>query len=324
MAFWKIVLDGGRRLRPRLSRRPATTSTSAGGSSTAAGRSASTRPPWSGTTAARDCAPTCDSSAATAAARRSSRHATPSASPPTGTARWRGRIYNSLTPVARRAADLPRASTAPRAYQSVYRGGGHLLDLVHQVGVPIAAVLLLTAPLALISPWLALPALLALVGAARRSARSTWRARIRPATTPRGQAELPGAGRGAPPAPAARSLRGHAAATATRAPAELEHGRGPAAARCKQSGRESSSCPRTAPRGARGGAVDALRSARHPRHARRAAGRTTTRACCSRRCVYGELQTSSHPEGFVQVRIQPGRGGARSPAARARGRGGRR
>ena len=80
-----------------------------------------------------------------------------------GTARWRGRIYNSLTPsVAPQRIYRGIYGTAP--YQSVYRGGGHLLDLVHQVGVPIAAVLLLTAPLALLSPWLALPALVALVG----------------------------------------------------------------------------------------------------------------------------------------------------------------
>ena len=50
------------------------------------------------------------------------------------------------------------------AYQSVYQGGGHFIDLVHQVGIPGAAMLLLTAPLALISPWLGVPAALAAVG----------------------------------------------------------------------------------------------------------------------------------------------------------------
>jgi O-antigen biosynthesis protein len=79
---------------------------------------------------------------------------------PAGTARWRGRIYNSLTPplTSRR---IYRGEYGAAPYQSVYQGGGHLLDLVHQIGVPVAAALLLTAPLALISPWFGLPALVA-------------------------------------------------------------------------------------------------------------------------------------------------------------------
>jgi hypothetical protein len=44
----------------------------------------------------------------------------------------------------------------------VYQGGGHLLDLFHQVGLPVAVLLVLTAPLALIVPALGIPALLGL------------------------------------------------------------------------------------------------------------------------------------------------------------------
>jgi O-antigen biosynthesis protein len=82
---------------------------------------------------------------------------------PAGTARWRGRIYNSLTP-SFMWQRIYRGPYGTAAYQSVYQGGGHFIDLVHQVGIPGAALLLLTAPLAIISPWLALPAILAAIG----------------------------------------------------------------------------------------------------------------------------------------------------------------
>src|SRR5918995_81488 len=79
---------------------------------------------------------------------------------PAGTARWRGRIYNSLTP-STTSQRIYRGVYGSAAYQSVYQGGGHYLDLVHQIGVPTATGLLGTAPLALLSPWLATPAMLA-------------------------------------------------------------------------------------------------------------------------------------------------------------------
>jgi O-antigen biosynthesis protein len=79
----------------------------------------------------------------------------------TGTARWRGRIYDSLTPSVARQR-IYRGLYGAAAYQSVYQGGGHLLDLVHQIGLPIALGLVATAPFGLLSPWFALPALLAL------------------------------------------------------------------------------------------------------------------------------------------------------------------
>jgi O-antigen biosynthesis protein len=77
-----------------------------------------------------------------------------------GTARWRGRIYTSLTPAVR-GQPVYRGLYGSAAYQSVYQGGGHALDLVHQIGVLVAVALLLTLPFALLSPWLALPALAA-------------------------------------------------------------------------------------------------------------------------------------------------------------------
>ena len=79
---------------------------------------------------------------------------------PVGTARWKGRIYDSF-PAPLRSQRVYRGPYGSAAYQSVYRGGGHTLDLLHQAGVPVAAVALLTAPLALIHAVLAIPALLA-------------------------------------------------------------------------------------------------------------------------------------------------------------------
>ena len=82
-----------------------------------------------------------------------------------GTARWRGRIYNALTPPQGRQR-VYHGPWGTAAYQSVYQGGGYALDIAHQVGVPAAAATTLTAPLALLSPALALPAVAALVALA--------------------------------------------------------------------------------------------------------------------------------------------------------------
>ena len=76
---------------------------------------------------------------------------------PARTARWRGRIYNAHTSTLR-PQRIYRGVYGSGAYQSVYQDGGHLLDLIHQLGVPVAAILLLTAPLGLIASWAALPA----------------------------------------------------------------------------------------------------------------------------------------------------------------------
>jgi glycosyltransferase involved in cell wall biosynthesis len=76
-----------------------------------------------------------------------------------GTARWRGSIYDALVPSAFQRR-VYHGQFGAAAYQSVYRGGGHMLDLAHQLGVPAAALSLALAPLALLAPALiALPAL---------------------------------------------------------------------------------------------------------------------------------------------------------------------
>jgi len=70
-----------------------------------------------------------------------------------GTARWRGRIYNSLTP--RLGQRIYRGLYGAAAYQSVYRGGGYALDVAHQLGVPLAALAIASSPVvALWHPWL--------------------------------------------------------------------------------------------------------------------------------------------------------------------------
>lgn len=81
---------------------------------------------------------------------------------PVGTARWRGHIYTLGPSLAR--GRVYRGAYGEAAYQSVYRGGGHVLDLVHQLGVPLGVLLVATAPLAVLSPLLSLPAGLGLLG----------------------------------------------------------------------------------------------------------------------------------------------------------------
>jgi glycosyltransferase involved in cell wall biosynthesis len=95
-----------------------------------------------------------------------------------GSARWKGRIYQSRAVNGSRQR-IYRGPFGQAAYQSVYGGGGYALDLVHQVGVPAATCALATAPLAIVTPWLALPAIAALTFGvalltvdARRAARS--------------------------------------------------------------------------------------------------------------------------------------------------------
>ena len=184
--------------------------------------------------------------AATGAARPWSRPATPSASPPLGTARWRGRIYNSLTPSLAPPADLPRAVYGTAAYQSVYRGGGHLLDLVHQVGVPVAALLVADGAAGVaVARGLRLPAagrscgfLVALAGIDMARARA-------PASAAAREAAVPSAGRRSPPAPATGPVAGRAAATDMR-PAAVSTQRPPCPARCSASRAGWSSSPRIA------------------------------------------------------------------------------
>src|SRR4029079_2261301 len=81
---------------------------------------------------------------------------------PLGTARWKGRIYNPLVPSITRPRVYHGVYVAG-GYHSVYQGGGHALDLAHQVGVPVAFLVLLTLPLALLHGIFGAPALGALV-----------------------------------------------------------------------------------------------------------------------------------------------------------------
>ena len=76
---------------------------------------------------------------------------------PTGTARWRGRIYNSLT-TRMRGQRIYRGEFGTAPFQSAYQSSSHTFDLVHQIGVPTACSLLVLAPLAALHPLLGLPA----------------------------------------------------------------------------------------------------------------------------------------------------------------------
>ena len=79
-----------------------------------------------------------------------------------GSARWKGRIYNSSVPgVTRPRIYRGPFGTAP--FQSVYQAGGHGLDYAHQIGVPLALPLLL---LAALGPLLAFCYLVAAAGLA--------------------------------------------------------------------------------------------------------------------------------------------------------------
>ncbi|MBO0728416.1 MAG: glycosyltransferase [Acidimicrobiaceae bacterium] len=77
-----------------------------------------------------------------------------------GSARWRGFIYDSF-PLPMRPQRVYRGVYGSAAYQSVYRHGGYALDLAHQIGIPVAGLLLLTAPAGLLWSWLFTPAVVA-------------------------------------------------------------------------------------------------------------------------------------------------------------------
>jgi GT2 family glycosyltransferase len=81
---------------------------------------------------------------------------------PLGTARWSGRIYNSLVPGGMRQR-VYRGVFGAAPFQSIYGGGGHMIDLAHQAGVPVAAALAATLPLGLLEGALAFPGVLALL-----------------------------------------------------------------------------------------------------------------------------------------------------------------
>lgn len=219
---------------------------------------------------------------------------------PAGTARWRGRIYNSLAPSLWQQR-IYRGAFGTAAYQSVYQGGGHVFDLLHQVGVPAAALTLLSAPLAVVSPWLGLPALVALaclltLGVSdmtqaqppRRAVSGRLRFRAKVAIHHLLQPLVRCWGRSRHRDLARRQLElGH------ELPAALQRIRGGVVV-----------VPEDRPRSELAAALmAALRC-----HGIRATSPSGWEDYDARLSLspfaYGELQTSSHPEGFVQIRIR--------------------
>jgi glycosyltransferase involved in cell wall biosynthesis len=79
-----------------------------------------------------------------------------------GSARWRGRIYSAAPRRAWRER-IYRGLYGAAPYQSVYRGGGDLGEIAHQLGVPIAAAGLLLTPLVFVAQPLVIAPILALV-----------------------------------------------------------------------------------------------------------------------------------------------------------------
>jgi glycosyltransferase involved in cell wall biosynthesis len=219
---------------------------------------------------------------------------------PIGTARWRGRIYNSLPP-SLTLQRIYRGAYGSAAYQSVYHAGGHLLDLMHQVGVPVATLLLLTAPLALVSPWLGLPALLAIGFLAVLAGVDMSRAEP-PRRSNTGKFRF-----------RAMVALHHLLQPLVRSWARSRHRS--FARRNLDSNQELPEAVRRLPRGVvvvpddrprselAAAIVEALRRrgirAMHP-----SGWEDYDARLLLSRAMYGDLQTSCHPEGFVQVRIR--------------------
>jgi cellulose synthase/poly-beta-1,6-N-acetylglucosamine synthase-like glycosyltransferase len=219
---------------------------------------------------------------------------------PAGTARWRGRIYNSLTP-SFMWQRIYRGPYGTAAYQSVYQGGGHFIDLVHQVGIPGAAALLVTAPLAVISPWLVLPAVsaavfLTILGAVdmartqppRRSRMGGLRFRARVAVHHLLQPLVRFWGRNRHRNGASRDLGGH-----QRLPEGIRRVSGGIVV-----------VPDDRPRSELAAALVSALRARGIRALPSSGWEDYDARLLLSPVAYGELQTSSHPEGFVQVRIR--------------------
>jgi GT2 family glycosyltransferase len=92
-----------------------------------------------------------------------------------GSARWQGRIYNSLASSVGRQR-IYRGAFGTAAFQSAHPGRGDALDLAHQVGLPVVTLLAPTALLAWVNPLFALPAAVALLFAAGLAAVDVVRA----------------------------------------------------------------------------------------------------------------------------------------------------
>ena len=217
-----------------------------------------------------------------------------------GSARWRGRIYNSLPPSFMRQR-IYRGVYGAASYQSVYQGGGHYLDLIHQLGVPAAVFLLLTAPLAVISPWLVIPAALAVVGLCllagvdmaraqppRRSPVSGVRFRAWVAIHHLLQPLVRYWARSRHRNVARRDLRAH-----QQLPAAVRRVRGGVVV-----------VPEDRPRSELAAALISVLRSRGIRTIQSSGWEDYDARLLLSSFAYGDLQTSSHPEGFVQVRIR--------------------
>ena len=123
MAFRRDALRGDRRLRPAVPRRRATTSTSAGGCRSAAGRSASARPRWSGTTAATRCAPTGSQQRGYGKAEALLERKWPEKYNPAGHLTWAGRLYGngSARCLGPRRWRIYYGTWGTRLFQSLYQ-----------------------------------------------------------------------------------------------------------------------------------------------------------------------------------------------------------
>jgi glycosyltransferase involved in cell wall biosynthesis len=212
-----------------------------------------------------------------------------------GTARWRGRIYTSLSPLVGRSR-VYRGAFGAAAYQSAHRSDGYLIELAHQVGLPISALLVPTTAVAAVSPVLGLPGALAAAFCIALFLVDLVRA-------PDGPGQLF----------QFRLALHQFLQPLVRAWARALHQRG--ARRTMQAGPELPAQLRRLPRGV------LLLSEDRPRAALAAAVVQAVRRVGVRAVpasgwddhdgrlylsplVRGELQTSSHPVGYVQVRVR--------------------
>jgi glycosyltransferase involved in cell wall biosynthesis len=213
-----------------------------------------------------------------------------------GTARWRGSIYNSLVP--RRGFRVYSGPFGTASYQSVYRGGGHTLDLLHQMGIPLAATFLLTAPLAAFHPLLGLPAVAAVVFVAALGLVDGARVRV-PRHVPR------------------RGFRAGVALLHLLQPLVRTWGRVRHAGRARRDltaaslpgpveriGRSVQLLPESGPRAALAADIVSVLRRAGFRIAASSGWDSYDARIVASRLLHAELVSSSHPEGWVQVAVR--------------------
>lgn len=224
-----------------------------------------------------------------------------------GSARWRGGIYRPGRAAGGHLHQrIYRGPFGSAPYQSVYRGGGFWIDAAHQLGVPLAALMLLSAPLAVLSPALATPAVigLALLGwlfaldavrcrppAAGRVRRAVHRAHVGLLHLLQPLARLWGR----------RQRRGAAGPAGPRPPAGLP---------ARPVGRGVLVVPESRPRPELVGTLVAALRHRRLRVLVSDGWDAADAQVAGSVLVRGTLVTSSHPPGWVQIRLR----GAVQPA----------